>query len=269
MAASGIQIAHTPFFHTARRDLWWLQWFAYFAGLGFFLVVYPTWSLLQGQDYRSGNYLSPFYSPELYGSAKAWLGVGRPGFWPPWLYFSPALLIMWAPAGFRLTCYYYRGAYYKAFFLDPPNCAVGEPRHGYWGENFWPLLVQNVHRYFMYIALVFLFILAHDVWDALWFTDPATGQTVFGIGVGTIILAVNVALIWGYTLGCHSLRSWVGGNLDRFSNAPLRAKCWACVTVFNGKHMNWAWTSLVWVSFSDFYVRMCAMGVFHDFRVLL
>jgi len=268
MAAAGVTITQTPFFRTQRRDLWWAQWFAYFAGLGFLLIVYPTWALLQGSDYRLGNYLSPFYSPELYGSAHAWISAGRPSWWPLMIPFSAALLIMWAPAGFRLTCYYYRGAYYKAFFLDPPNCTVGEARHGYWGENFWPLLIQNAHRYFMYIAVVFLFFLARDVWEALWFTNPATGRIVFGIGVGSVILAINVILIAGYTLGCHSLRSLIGGNRDRFSDAALRAKCWACVTVFNGRHMNWAWASLIWVSFTDLYIRLCAMGVVHDFRVL-
>ncbi|HYB90752.1 MAG TPA: hypothetical protein VEC38_06890 [Candidatus Binataceae bacterium] len=269
MAAAGVQISQTPFFRTARRDLWWAQWLAYFAGLGFFLAVYPLWAVLQGNNYRFGNYTSPFYSPELFGSAKAWLGVGRPSFWPALLPFSPALLIIWAPAGFRLTCYYFRGAYYKAFFFDPPGCTVGEPRHSYWGENFWPLLVHNAHRYFMYLAVVLLIPHAYDVWEAMWFTDPATGREVFGIGLGTIALAVDVTLLWGYVMGCHSLRSAVGGNLNWFSKAPLRAKCWACTSVFNGQHRNFALTSLVWISFCDFYVRMLAMGVIHDFRVLL
>jgi hypothetical protein len=70
--------------------------------------------------------------------------------------FSPAFLIMWIPAGFRFTCYYYRGAYYKAFWLDPVNCAVGEPRKTYLGERYLPLILQNVHRYFFYLAVVFI-----------------------------------------------------------------------------------------------------------------
>jgi hypothetical protein len=32
--------------------------------------------------------------------------------------------------------------------------------------------------------------------------------------------------------------------------------------------MNAAWTSLVWVAFSDLYVRMCSMGVWTDWRIL-
>jgi hypothetical protein len=265
---AGVPVERTPFARTQRKDGWFLEWLLYFAGLGFFLVLYPTWALLQNAYYRFDSYLSPFYEPELYGSSHAWIAAGIPGWWPHWLIWSPALLIMWAPAGFRLTCYYYRGAYYKAFFLDPMNCAVGEHRHGYWGENFWPLLIQNVHRYFMYIALVFIPILALGAYHGMWFVDPATGHETFGIGVGTIIMSINVILLGGYTLGCHSLRSWVGGNRNLFSKMPMRAKCWSCTTFFNGRHMNWAWASLFWVSFTDFYIRMCAMGVFHDFRVL-
>ena len=134
--AAGVSIERSGFARTQRKDYWRLQWFAYFAGLGFFLIVYPTWALLQNAHFRYDNYLSPFYSPELYGSAKAWLGAGKAPFWPSWLVWSPAFLILWAPAGFRFTCYYYRGAYYKAFWADPINCAVGEPRISYWGENF-------------------------------------------------------------------------------------------------------------------------------------
>ena len=93
-----------------------------------------------------------------------------------WLLFSPALLILWAPGGLRLTCYYYRGAYYKAFWADPPACAVGEPRKTYLGERSFPLIMQNVHRYFLYLAILFVIVLAIDVWKALWFTDPATGK---------------------------------------------------------------------------------------------
>ncbi len=92
----------------------------------------------------------------------------------------PAFLILWAPGGFRLTCYYYRGAYYKAFWSDPPSCAVGEPRKSYRGEATFPLIMQNIHRYFLYFALVFIVFLAHDAWKALWFTDPVTGETSFG-----------------------------------------------------------------------------------------
>ena len=147
------------FGETSRRDRWWVQPVLVFPGLSAF-IVYATWAAFQGDHYTFGPYLSPFYSPELFGnSPHAWFGP-PPSWWPGWLPFSPALLILWAPAGFRLTCYYYRGAYYKAFWADPPACAVGEPRKSYCGESNWPLLIQNIHRYFLYVALLFIVLLA-------------------------------------------------------------------------------------------------------------
>ena len=255
------------FGETRRHDTWWVKPLVVFVGLGGF-VVYSTWAALAGEHYRFGPYLSPFYSPELFGSEHAWFGRDRPAAWPAFIPWSPALLILWAPGGFRLTCYYYRGAYYKAFWADPPACAVGEPRHGYRGEQSFPLILQNVHRYFLYLALAFLVVLTWDVWEALWFFDPATGRSGFGIGVGTLVLALNVVLLGGYTLGCHSLRHLVGGGLDRIAGRGVAWPSYRCVSCLNRRHMAWAWTSLVWVAFSDIYVRLCAMGVWTDLRLL-
>jgi hypothetical protein len=252
---------------TTRRDAWWATPSAVFICLSAFLV-YATWAAFQNQHYAFGPYLSPFYSPELFGdSPHAWFGP-KPAAWPAWLPFSPALLILPFPAGFRFTCYYYRGAYYKAFWADPPSCAVGEPRHSYWGEHSFPLILQNVHRYFLYIALVFLLILASDLWKAFWFLDPATGRTTFGIGVGTLVLALNLTLLTGYTLGCHSLRHLVGGGMDEPSKSTSRGLSYRCVGCFNRRHMLWAWCSLFTVAFADLYVRLCAMGIWADWRLL-
>src|SRR5689334_15839250 len=191
MTHAPLPLLHRGFGETQRRDAWWLQPLVVFTILSGF-VVYATWAAFQNAHYTSGPYLSPFYSPEVFGdSPHAWFGP-KPAWWPGWLVFSPALLILPFPGIFRLTCYYYRGAYYKAFWADPPACAVGEPRARYCGESAFPLIVQNIHRYFLYIALGFLIVLAHDVYQALWFTDPGTGRTVFGIGVGTLVLAANV-----------------------------------------------------------------------------
>ena len=266
MATRAPALPRPRFGQTSRRDAWWVQPTVVFLGLSSF-IVYTTWAALQGTHYTFGPYLSPLYSPEIFGdSAHSWFGP-RPGWWPLWLPFSPAMLILWAPGGFRLTCYYYRGAYYKAFWADPLNCTVGEPRHTYRGEKKFPLILQNIHRYFLYLALIFLVFLSHDVWKALWFADPATGETHFGLGVGTLVLALNVVLLGGYTLGCHSLRHLVGGRLTQISRKPVQYRSYVCVSAMNRKHMLFAWLSLVWVGFADLYVRLCSLGVITDWRI--
>jgi hypothetical protein len=253
MSSIDVPLRNGGFGRTARKDAWWVEPLLVFLGFSAF-IVYSTWAALQGNNYEYQGYLSPFYSPLLMTKAPSW--------WPAILPFSAAMLILWAPGGFRLTCYYYRGAYYKAFWADPPSCTVGEPRKSYWGEKSFPLILQNVHRYFLYLALIFIVILAHDAWKAMWFDGK------FGIGVGTLVLIVNPILLGGYTLGCHSLRHLVGGRLDELSKAPTRQVAYDCVSCLNRKHMLWAWLSLFWVGFTDVYVRLCAMHIWTDWRIL-
>lgn len=248
---------------TSRPDTWWVQPLAVFLGFAAF-IVYSTWAAFQGAYYWSPNfpYLSPMYSPELFGpSPHAWFGP-KPDWFPAFLPFSAAFLILWAPGGFRVTCYYYRGAYYKAFWADPPNCTVGEPRQTYWGERTFPLIIQNVHRYFMYLALIFIVLLARDAWDGFmgW-------QDGFHVNVGSIVLLINVVLLGSYTLGCHSLRHLIGGIKDVLSTSPVRKKAYDCVSCLNARHMRFAWFSLFWVGFTDLYVRMCAMNIWTDWRL--
>ena len=267
MAHAQLPVVQRVFGETMRRDAWWVTPAITFAILGAF-VVYATWAAFQGEHYIHGPYLSPLYSPVLWGDpSHAWFGP-RPAWWPGWLIFSPALLILPFPGLFRFTCYYYRGAYYKSFWADPPACSVGEPRKGYRGEKTFPLILQNVHRYFLYIALIFLVILSYDVWLALWFTNPATGAREFGIGVGTLVLALNVVLLASYTLGCHSMRHIVGGHVDQFSRHRARKVAYDCSTCLNTRHMKFAWASLISVAFADIYVRLCSMGIWTDWRIL-
>lgn len=265
--------AQRRFGETTRRDAWWAPSAATFLGFTAF-IIYATWAGYSNAHYEYGPYLSPMYSPLLFGpSPHAWFGgPAQPTWWPPFLHFSAAALILWGPVGFRFTCYYYRGAYYKAFWADPPGCAVGEPRKTYLGERWFPLVIQNIHRYFLYVALAFIGILAIDAWKALWFPVSGTAleagaPTEFGIGVGTIVLTLNVVFLGCYTLGCHSLRHLVGGVLDVMSGRPARKTAYACVSCLNRWHMKWAWTSLIWVGFTDLYVRMCSMGIWTDVRL--
>ena len=264
MSTVPVVVVPRGFGRTARRDAWWVTPGVQFLVLSSF-VVYATWAAFQNQYYTFGPYLSPFYSPEIFGdSHHAWFGP-KPSMWPAWLPFSPALLILPFPGLFRVTCYYYRGAYYKAFWADPPSCAVGEPRSTYLGENSFPLILQNVHRYFLYAALLFLIVLSYDVWKALWFTN-ANGTVSLGVGVGTLVLLTNVVLLSGYTLGCHSLRHLVAGRRDQMSSAQSTA--FRCATCLNRRHILWAWGSLISVAFSDVYIRLCAMGIWTDWRLI-
>ncbi|MDO8526331.1 MAG: succinate dehydrogenase [Deltaproteobacteria bacterium] len=234
---------------TQRKDSWWLQPLLVAFGLGNF-GVYSTWAAFQGNNYEWGPYLSPFYSPLF---LFKW--------WP----LSPALLILWAPLGFRATCYYYRKSYYRAFFGDPPACAVGEfGEKKYSGETKFPFILQNLHRFFLYVAIFVIVVLWWDVFKAFWFDGK------FGIGVGTLVMFFNTTFLSLYTFSCHSFRHLVGGKRDCFScgkGAKTEYKVWSVVSMLNENHMLWAWISLTTVGLTDVYIRLCAMGVITDIRI--
>src|SRR4029079_7791906 len=184
-------LVQRSFGETTRRDFWWVQPLAVFLALSTF-IVYATWAAFQGTHYEFGPYLSPFYSPLLFGEGPhAWFGP-KPAWWPGACPSAAALLVLWAPGGFRVTCYYYRGAYYKAFWQDPPGCTVGEPRTSYWGERSFPLVLQNAHRSFLYLALAFTVVLTYDAIKSFQFADG------FGIGVGSVIITLNTVLLTSY-----------------------------------------------------------------------
>ena len=250
MAESRTEIRPGRFGASMRRDAWWVELVPVVLVLGAF-SIYATWRAFENSYYEWGPYLSPFYSPLL-----------KPSWWP----FSPALLILGGPLGFRATCYYYRKAYYRAFFLDPPACAVGEGRsHRYRGETAFPLILQNLHRYFLYIALIFLIILWYDTFHAFWFNGR------FGIGVGSMVLLANITLLSLYTFSCHSLRHIVGGKLDCFTCVTFgrtRHKAWKGLSFLNEHHMLFAWLSLFSVGLADLYVRLVASGTIQDLRLL-
>ena len=133
------------------------------------------------------------------------------------------------------------------------------------GETAFPLILQNVHRYFFYLAFVFILFLWYDAVNAFFFDGH------FGIGVGTLVLTVNVMLLSLYTCSCHSLRHLAGGKLDCFSCATFgrsRYSAWRGVSFLNERHMLLAWCSLISVGLTDFYIRMVACGAFHDLRIL-
>lgn len=262
---------------THRTDRWWVGPLLTILGLGAFGVYatfrafYPTFIdsvgyfqyghgshapyVVPNNDEMHSYLLSPFFSPL----------IVLP-FLPAWI--SPAIFILWAPGGFRLTCYYYRKAYYRAFFADPPGCSVGEGRKTYAGETRL-FLFQNLHRYFLYVALLFLILLSIDVVHAAtWPT--AEGGSRPGVSLGTLVLLTNVVLLGLYTFSCHSFRHLIGGNVDCYSCARFgagRYQAWRRVSLLNRFHMHFAWASLFWVGFTDLYVWMVASGRWTDFRI--
>ena len=146
----------------------------------------------------------------------------------------------------------------------PINCAVGEPRKTFLGEHSFPLIIQNIHRYFFYLAVLFIVLLSYDAWLGMWFID-ANRQGTFWHRRGHVVLILNAVFLAMYTFGCHSLRHLIGGFLDAKSKAPSCAKAYNCVSCLNTRHMMWAWISLFWVGFTDVYIRLCATGKIHDF----
>ena len=263
-------------FNTQRSDRWWFEplWTAF----GFLcFVIYTTWAMFQGDYYwwsagveGFGGYLSPFYSPLIFinpianGAAPmdhSWFG-SWPEWWPNLIPASPAILILAGPLSFRMTCYYYRKFYYRAYFMSPPGCSVkGIRNKKYKGETAL-LIFQNLHRFTLYIAIGIIFILSYDA--ILSFFQGGK----FGVGVGSIILTINPILLIGYTFGCHAFRHLIGGKKDWFTcpngKPAFRFRLWKGASWLNGHHMMWAWISMIWVAFTDIYVRMVSRGYWID-----
>jgi hypothetical protein len=239
---------------TRRRDQWWLEpgiiAFGFTAFVLYSLFSSLIWEPIFHVPFETDGYLSPFFSPLL-----------ELGFLPDW--FSPAILVLWIPLGFRTTCYYYRKAYYRSYFADPPGCAVGEPRvhRGYAMERHFPFILQNLHRLFLYLALIPLLFLWIDAAISLRAGDQ------WRLGVGGVLLFANAILLSGYVLSCHSLRHLVGGSIDCFScsrNARVRHGMWSWLSSLNEHHMAWAWASLISVVAGDVYIRLLAIGLYAD-----
>ena len=264
------------FLSNERSDKWWIE--PLWTGLGFLcFTIYTTWAMFQANNYwwsnghgGFGGYLSPFYSPLIFvkeavsGGAPldhAWFG-SWPSWWPKLIPASPAILILAGPLSFRMTCYYYRKFYYRAYFMSPPGCSVkGIRNKKYKGETAL-LIFQNLHRFTLYLAIAIIFILSYDA--ILSFFQNG----IFGVGVGTLILTINPILLAGYTFGCHAFRHLTGGNKDCFTcpngKPTFRYKVWKGVSWLNGRHMMWAWISMIWVAFTDIYIRMVASGQWID-----
>jgi hypothetical protein len=265
--ASGVGGHTTGFTATSRTDTWWLKPTLVVVGLGFFGLYY-LWAAWQAGYYHVGPYTSPMYEPLLFSdtsaagsapAAHAWFGE-----WPQWwkdnLSFipaSPPWLVGFMPLVFRGTCYYYRKAYYRSFLGMPPACAVAPVPHDYKGETTF-LIIQNLHRYTMYVALLLLPILFMGAANACFYD----GQV--GIGLGTLMIFGAAFWLTAYTVGCHSVRHLIAGRLNVFSTAGGRYSTWKGITWLNARHGHFAWISLYWFLCADLYIRLHSMGITPD-----
>ncbi len=246
---------------TLRTDRWWQAPLLTDLGLAAF-VVYATIRAFWGSAYwvEDYHYLTPFYSPCVStacapGSSHFGQWVGELPWFIPMAFISLPFLL-----AFRLTCYYYRKAYYRSVWQSPTACAVVEPHAKYTGETRFPLILQNAHRYFFYVAVIISLV---NTYDAIVAFHSPTG---FGFGLGNIILTVNVFLLWIYTVSCHSCRHVTGGRLKHFSKHPVRYWIWTQVSKLNTRHMQFAWITLGTLMLTDFYIMLVASGTISDLR---
>nr|WP_234971383.1 hypothetical protein [Jatrophihabitans endophyticus] len=249
---------------TLRTDNWRrapVVTFVLLAGWVLYATLRTVWQAAYFAP--SEHYLSPFYSPCVTASCEP--GARDFGTWfghfPPIVPF--AIVTLPFLLGFRLTCYYYRRSYYRAFWASPPACAVAEPHTGYTGETRFPLVMQNLHRYFWVAAGLISVI---NTWDVVQAFRPE--GHAFGFGLGTVVMLANVVLLWAYTLSCHSCRHIVGGKLRTFSRHPLRYRAWTLISRLNAKHMQLAWTTLATLMITDGYIALVAAGAFSDPRIV-
>lgn len=249
---------------TLRRDLWWLEPTILFVLFTAF-VLYSAYAGLANDHYYAEPYLSPFYSPCITANCSH-LTFGVPVI-GQWWNFAPAIWVVGFPLAFRVTCYYYRKAYYRAFFWSPAACAVPDARKKYGGETAFPFVIQNLHRYSWYVAVLFVVILSYDVLLAFRF-PTASGGHAFGIGLGTLIMLANVLLIALYTFSCHACRYLLGGRYDRFHKRPLAYRLFSWISALNIRHGTYAIASLLSVGLADLYIRLVAMGVIQDLRIV-
>ncbi|MDT5016165.1 MAG: hypothetical protein QOD39_2325 [Mycobacterium sp.] len=249
---------------TLRTDRWWQSPLIVDLGFAAFVIYATVRAFLQNNYYVAEyNYLTPFYSPCVSKgcipeASHFWPQIIPDVWWIPFAALSLPFLLL-----FRLTCYYYRGAYYRSVWQSPTACAVAEPHAKYTGETRFPLIIQNTHRYFFYIAGIISVI---NTYDAIVAFHSDKGPGGFGFGLGNVILVVNVVMLWIYTLSCHSCRHVVGGRLKHFSKHPVRYWMWTQISRLNNRHKMYAWITLGTLMLTDFYVMLVASGTISDLR---
>jgi hypothetical protein len=235
-------------FENDRSDTWWLMPVLQGAYLLFF-VLYAFWAVvIDFSDFKTtigdATFVSPFFNPDI---DVSW--------WPEGL--SPGLILIWAPVGFRATCYYARKVYYRSFFWDPPGCAISEAKAydgEYLGENKLPYIINNVHRYFFYAAFILATFHAIEFFNLVLEGGFSTSKGA----IATTILGVDAVFLALYVLSCHSCKHIVGGSQNRVSGSIVRKfrhSIWKRVKQLNVNHHAWFWLSLTTILIADLYIR--------------
>src|SRR5438445_330577 len=89
-------------------------------------------------------------------------------------------------------------------------------RDTWWLE---PLLVfLGLGRQFVSVSGIILGFLVYDAVKGCLFDGH------FGIGVGSLVLSINVVLLAGYLFACHAFRHLIGGVFDQLTRHPVRHK---------------------------------------------
>lgn len=230
-------------FSTSRTDPWWIETLAS-ASVFVLAIIYSIVRAIEGKFFQWGPYLSPLYP---FPIETAWI--------------SPAMFTMWVPAGFRITCYFCRRVYYRSVFADPPACMVREPKRDYRGESAFPYILLNLHRYFLFFAILFVPIhWFHAIKSFVW-------EGSFGIGLGSIIILADSVFLTLYVLSCHSFRHLSGGRVDNYSQNISRYKIWKFVSSLNRNHGFFFWVSLISVIVADLYIRLLSSGAINEIRI--
>ncbi|MDE2935167.1 MAG: succinate dehydrogenase [Chloroflexota bacterium] len=247
------------FLTTLREDRWWVEPALVFASMSLFfgwltISIFMDFGPMGHYEVEGTYLLTPVFEP-------TWLTMINADWEGAW-YLSPAFIILLGPVAFRATCYYYRRAYYRSYFLSPPACAVGDVGPTYKGESRFPLIIQNLHRFTMYLALLWVVLLWIGATRS--FYVPGEG---WGFGIGSVLFVFTAFFLMMYTFSCHSLRHFVGGGLNCFSCSrwtQTRKRVWDYVTIWNANHRFWAWSSLLIIVLADVYIRLVANGHMTD-----
>ena len=177
-------------------------------------------------------------------------------------FYSPTILVLPFVGLYRLTCYAYRKDYNRHVFKHPLVCTaygrLDDSTRKYTGETSMFMKAENLHRYFLYVAIAILPFFYYDFYISLFYAG------YFILRLGSVILLLNALFITMYVLSCHSFRSLIGGRKDCYScmaGGKGVNKVYRAQSRLNAHHEAIAWLSLIFIIFVDLYLRGLAAGL--------